>query len=219
MKPSSSDSGLARWEIGVSIALMWALCSRSHRACSSSCSLRARSSPSLSVLRSPPESSNPGGSSPESNKSWVISRASSETRALEARRRLIARVLEAVDRSQAGTIAFRGEWLRARDFPLRLLRGSRWRRPLAAFAPTDALAGLCIGSVKFAAAAIALLMAFASARLVTSTPSQARTPNASPTLIRLLPDLRVRLRFSASRRLRRLVLSIGPRFVVCLNSL
>ena len=136
--------------------------------------------------------------------------------ALDARRRLVARVLEAADRSQAGTFAFRGEWLRAWERPLRLLRLSRWRRPLAAFALTGALAGLCAGSVKIVAAAITLFMAFASARLVTSTPSQARTPNASPTLIRLLPDLRARLRFSSSRRLRRLVLSIGPRFVVAL---
>ena len=145
-----------------------------------------------------------------------MARASKETRALESRRCLVARVLEAADRSQAGTFAFRGEWLRAWDRPLRLLRLSRWRRPLAAFALTDALARLYTASVKIAAAAIALLMAFASARLVTSTPSQARTPNASPTLIRLVPDLRVRLRFSASRRLRRLVLSIGPRLVVAL---
>ena len=142
--------------------------------------------------------------------SLVNARAASELRTWDARRCDVARVLEAADRSQAGTFALNGEWLRARAVLLRLLCLSRllW---LLAFALVErAFAGFAFGSFRFAAAAIALFMAFASARLVTSTPSWSCTPNASPTLILRPPDLRARLRCLASRRLRLKVLSIGP---------
>ena len=156
------------------------LCSRSHCAC--------RSSPSPSDLPSPysvPDSSGAGGSSPES-KSWqVYLRALNELRiwlSLRCSRRILARRCSAlrfdsVDRALPGFYPVGGGDMLRYGLVLGVRPLSRLPCLLGcapSCVPRDLtlslpLSRLGLRSLRFAAAALALSIARASSRLVTST--------------------------------------------------